>query len=115
MEVIIDNKNELELVSFCGFSFGKFMQFAEFVSIERIRGEGLIEEIATELHLPCHWDLDWMGKSMDLMDLTWEQIFMLECMLVLDDHRNSFIWIHKTIEKAVDMAKEKKIETSPST
>jgi len=102
MDVRIDNKNEL--VSFCGFSFGKFLQFAEFVKFERANNKGMIEEIATELCLSCHWAIDWSGKTMSLLDLTWEQIFMLNSILVLDDQRNSFIWIHKAIEKAVDMA-----------
>ena len=80
------------------------MQFAEFVSFARLRGQGCVEEIATELHLSCHWAIDWTGKTMALLDLTWEQIFMLNSILVLDDNRNSFIWIHKAIKKAVDMA-----------
>ena len=104
MEVKVDNENELELISFCGFSFGQFMQFAEFISLTRLRGKGAVEEIATELRLSCHWAIDWKGKTMALLDLTWEQIFMLNSILVLDDNRNSFIWIHKAIEKAVDMA-----------
>jgi len=104
MDIKIDNKNDPELISFCGFSFGQFMQFAEFISLERIRGKGLIEEIAAELHLSCHWAIDWTGRSMALLDLTWEQIFTLNSILVLDDNRNSFLWIHKAIEKAVDLA-----------
>ena len=104
MEVRIDNKHELELVSFCGFSIGKFMQFAEFISLARRIGEGRVEEIAKELHMSCHWALDWSGKTMSLIDLTWEQMFMLNSILVLDDQRNCFVWIHKAIEKAVNMA-----------
>lgn len=102
MQVKVDN--ERELVSFCGFSFGKFMQFAEFIRFERANNKSLIEEIATELHLSCHWAIDWTGKTVSLLDLTWEQIFMLNSILVLDDSRNCFIWIHKAIEKAVDIA-----------
>ena len=108
MEVVIDNKNEL--ISFCGFSFGKYKQFLEFIKFERANNNGLIEEIATELHLSCHWALDREHKSISLLDLTWEQIFMLNSILVLDDQRNSFIWIHKAIEKAVDMAMSAKEE-----
>ncbi|MCJ7778843.1 MAG: hypothetical protein MUP16_11090 [Sedimentisphaerales bacterium] len=104
MQVKVDNEHEIELVSFCGFSFGQFMQFAEFLSFARLRGQGHVEEIATELCLSCHWAIDWAGKTMALLDLTWEQIFMLNSILVLDDNRNSFIWIHKAIEKAVDIA-----------
>ena len=102
MEVKIDNKNEL--VSFCGFSFGKFLQFDEFISLARLRGKGMVEEIATELQRSCHWALDWENKTISLLDLTWEQIFMLNSVLVLDDQRNCFVWIHKAIEKAVDLA-----------
>lgn len=104
MEVRIDKKHELELVSFCGLSYGKFMQFTEFISLARQRERGWIEEIAKELHISCHWALDWSGKTISLLDLTWEQIFMLNSILVLDDKRNCFLWIHKAIEKAVDMA-----------
>jgi len=104
MQIKVDNEHELELVSFCGFSFGQFMQFAEFISLARLRGMGAVEEIATELCLSCHWAIDWTGKTVSLLDLTWEQIFMLNSILVLDDQRNCFIWIHKAIEKAVDMA-----------
>lgn len=104
MEVKIENKHELELVSFYGFTFGKFLQFAEFIKFERANNKGMIEEIATELCLSYHWVIDWEGKSMALLDLTWEQIFMLNSILVLDDQRNSFIWIQNAIEKAIDMA-----------
>ena len=104
MDVKIDNEHELELISFCGLSFGQFRQFAEFISFARLRGQGCVEEIATELCLSCHWAIDWAGKTMALLDLTWEQIFMLNSILVLDDNRNSFIWIHKAIEKAVEIA-----------
>lgn len=104
MQIKIDNKHELELVSFCGFSFGQFMQFAEFISFARLRGQGCVEEIAKELYLSCHWAMDWSGKTMSLIDLTWEQVFMLNSILVLDDKRNLFLWIHKAIEKAVNMA-----------
>ena len=45
-----------------------------------------------------------MEARASLLDLTWEQVFMLNSILVLDDNRNSFIWIHKAIEKAVDIA-----------
>ena len=104
MEVKVDNEHELELVSFYGFSFGKFLQFAEFIRFERANNKGLIEEIATELHLSCHWAIDWKNKTISLLDLTWEQIFMLNSILLLDDNRNCFVWIHKAIERAVNMA-----------
>lgn len=104
MEVEINKEHELELISFYGFSFGKFLQFAEFISTERVCSKDWIEEIARELHLSCHWAIDWNRKSMALLDLTWEHVFMLNSMLVLDDQRNSFIWIQKAIEKAVSMA-----------
>ena len=105
MEIKIDNKNELELVSFYWLNFEKFMQFMAFISLARLsRGQGCVEEIAKELYLSCHWAMDWNGRRMALIDLTWEQVFMLNSILALDDQRNCFIWIHKAIEKAVDMA-----------
>lgn len=101
MDVKVDSENEL--ISFCGFSYGKYKQFLEFIRFERASNNFLIKEISKELHLSCHWAIDRKRKIVSLLDLSWEQVFMLIWMLVLDDQRNSFIWIQKALEKAVDM------------
>ena len=100
----IDNKNEPELVSFYWLSFTQFMKFMEFISFARLIGQGCVEEIAKELYLSCHWALDWRGRRMALVDLTWEQVLMLNSIIVHDDKWNSLSQIHKAIEKAVEMA-----------
>lgn len=108
MEVKVDNENEL--VSFCGLSFGKFWQFAEFMNFyDRNKNNGMIAELEKELHQSCHWSIDWKNKTFSILGLTWENVFVLNSILILDSNRNCFIWIQRAIEKAVDMAMRRSV------
>jgi len=80
MVIVVDDKRQN--VSFCGISFEQFFHIKTVIQIARTQGKGRANQIANALNLNCLYYLDYERQQISLLQLSWEQVFMLNATMI---------------------------------
>jgi len=73
-----------ERISLCGMTAPQFMQLAAIMRLGKRHHNSHVQAVAGELYLNSHWILDTgdpMAVQITLADLTWDQVFVLTCIV----------------------------------